>query len=71
MKKLISIIIATVSALCMLTPVSAYKIGDYIGTVYHTDIVAYINNYAVPSYAATFPHIHEESYHRLHIQTSH
>ena len=52
MKKLISIIIATVSALCMLTPVSAYKIGDYIGTVYHTDIVAYINNYAIPSYAA-------------------
>ncbi len=53
MKKLISIITALVSALCMLTPVSAYKIGDYIGTVYHTDIVAYINNYAIPSYAAS------------------
>ena len=52
MKKLIAIITAAVSALLMLTPVSAYNIGDYIGTVYHTDIVAYINNYAIPSYAA-------------------
>ena len=52
MKKLISIIAALVSTLLMLTPASAYNIGDYIGTVYHTDIVAYINNYAIPSYAA-------------------
>ena len=30
----------------------AQKPGDVIGTVYNTDIVAYINNYALPSYAA-------------------
>lgn len=28
------------------------KIGDVVGTAYNTDIVAYINHYAVPSYAA-------------------
>lgn len=27
------------------------KVGDNIGTVYNTDIVAYINHYAIPSYA--------------------
>lgn len=30
----------------------AVKIGSKIDNVYHTDIVAYINNYAIPSYAA-------------------
>ena len=32
--------------------VYALKAGDVTGKVYNTDIVAYINNYAVPSYAA-------------------
>lgn len=27
------------------------KVGDIIGAAYHTDIVAYINHYAIPSYA--------------------
>jgi len=31
---------------------TAQKIGAVIDSVYHTDIVAYINNYAIPSYAA-------------------
>jgi len=41
-------------SLFMLMSLEAYvaEIGDKIGTVYNTDIVAYINNYAVPSYAA-------------------
>ena len=28
------------------------KVGDIIGTALHTDIVAYINHYAIPSYIA-------------------
>ncbi len=49
-----------ISLICMLMLLLAVpsithaqpKIGDSIGTVYNTDIVAYINNYAIPSYAA-------------------
>ena len=50
-KRILSIIM--VCAMLMLNTVSfAAKIGDVVGTVYNTDIVAYINNYAIPSYAA-------------------
>lgn len=31
---------------------SAEEIGDVVGHTYHTDIAAYVNNYALPSYAA-------------------
>ena len=34
---------------CSSLTVSA-RVGDVIGTAYHTDIVAYINHYAIPSY---------------------
>ncbi|MBQ7974722.1 MAG: hypothetical protein IJ300_03440 [Clostridia bacterium] len=51
-KKLISLIISAASILSAVASVSAANVGDVIGTVYNTDIVAYINNYAIPSYAA-------------------
>ncbi len=52
--KIISNITAlmTISAMVCVTPVNAESIGDKTGTVYNTDIVAYINNYALSSYAA-------------------
>ena len=53
MLKKISSIFILVSMLFAVAPVTkAAKVGSVIGTVYHTDIVAYINNYAIPSYAA-------------------
>lgn len=33
------------------TPQPTVKVGDVIGEAYHTDIVAYINHYAISSYA--------------------
>ncbi len=51
MKKLICTFLATLTFLsCSIC--HGAKIGSVIGTVYNTDIVAYINNYAIPSYAA-------------------
>lgn len=48
MKKVISIILSAV----MLFGTTAFaKIGDKIDVALNTDIVAYINNYAIPSYA--------------------
>lgn len=51
MKKITALLSATALGMSAVT-VGAADIGDVIGTVYHTDIVAYINNYAIPSYAA-------------------
>lgn len=52
MKKIISILLST-SILCLsCTSSFASFVGKVIGTAYHTDIIAYINNYAIPSYAA-------------------
>ena len=49
-KKIFGIII---SLLMLMSPEAyATEIGEKVGTVYKTDIVAYINNYAVESYAA-------------------
>ena len=48
MKKLLVILIA---ALIFVNTTCYAKVGDVIGDAYHTDIVAYINNYAIPSYA--------------------
>ena len=51
MKKAICIILVTIILTSLFSiPVSA-KVGDVIGTALHTDIIAYINNYAIPSYA--------------------
>ena len=44
--------LALLASLAAITPVNAEIIGDKTGTVYNTDIVAYINNYAIASYAA-------------------
>ena len=37
---------------CSFTQTAKAKVGDVVGTAVHTDIVAYINHYAIPSYAA-------------------
>ena len=51
MKKFISLILAIVVSLSCFGMVASAKVGDVIGTALHTDIVVYINNFAVPSYA--------------------
>lgn len=48
MKKIIAVILILVTILGF---TANAKVGDVIGTAYNTDIVAYINNYAIPSYA--------------------
>ena len=50
MKKVLS---AVLSAVLMCSPVATVqaKVGDVVGKAYNTDIVAYINHYAIPSYA--------------------
>ena len=48
-KALISALLTAALSLGSLTALA--NVGDVIGTAYNTDIVAYINNYAVPSYA--------------------
>ena len=52
MKKHLSILLtlSIMVSFAMSMPVHA-KVGDVIGQAYNTDIVAYINNYAIPSYA--------------------
>ena len=47
MKKVIALILCIL--LC--TGVCQARVGDVIGAAYHTDIVAYINHWAIPSYA--------------------
>ncbi len=51
-KKLSSIIAFILIVFTIIPTTHATKIGSVVGTVYHTDIVAYINNYAIPSYVA-------------------
>ena len=50
MKKILSLILI---ALILVTGyvVSAVPVGTVIGEALHTDIVVYINNFAIPSYA--------------------
>lgn len=51
MKKIPAFLLVVVTLFSLVcVPVQA-KVGDVIGTAYHTDIVVYINNYAIPSYA--------------------
>lgn len=49
MKKIFKIIIIFV--ICFFSVPASAKVGDKIGTALHTDIVAYINHYAIASYA--------------------
>lgn len=51
MKKIIAILLTTVLMLSCFSMAVSAKVGDVIGQALHTDIVAYINNYAIPSYA--------------------
>ena len=48
MKKIISLIL---SAVLVLGVTAQARVGDKIGMALNTDIVVYINNYAIPSYA--------------------
>ena len=50
MKRIIALALAMISVLSF--GVSA-KVGDKVGTALNTDIVAYINHYALPSYAVS------------------
>ncbi len=49
MRKIVCLVLSLILSTGVLT-VNA-KIGDVIGTAFNTDIVAYINNWAIPSYA--------------------
>ena len=51
MKKNIAILLTTVLMLSCFSMAVSAKVGDVIGQALHTDIVAYINHYAIPSYA--------------------
>ena len=51
MKKIISFFFATTLLLSCFSMLVSAKVGDVIGYALHTDIVAYINHYAIPSYA--------------------
>lgn len=52
MKKIVSILLMLLLVMSCIIPMTAFaKVGDVVGQAYHTDIVAYINHYAIPSYA--------------------
>lgn len=51
MKKIIAIFLTMIMLISSLTIVAQAKTGDVIGSALNTDIVVYINNYAIPSYA--------------------
>lgn len=51
MKKIIAIVVTVIMLMSCTCMVAQAKVGDVIGSALHTDIVVYINNYAVPSYA--------------------
>ena len=51
MKKIVANILVVVVLMSCFSMVASAKVGDKIGQALHTDIVAYINHYAIPSYA--------------------
>ena len=52
LKKITCYVLTLVLLLCLMpATANAAKVGDVIGEALHTDIVAYINHYAIPSYA--------------------
>lgn len=51
MKKMVPILLTMVILISCSTILAQAKTGDVIGSALHTDIVVYINNYAIPSYA--------------------
>ncbi len=50
MKKVITLVLVMVLVLSSFGMVAEARVGDVIGTALHTDIVAYINHFAIPSY---------------------
>lgn len=51
MKKLLSLLLILTTLFCtILTPTTNAAVGDVVAQALHTDIVAYINHYAIPSY---------------------
>jgi len=53
MKKTVSfLLVLSMMFSCILTVTTNAAVGDVVGQALHTDIVAYINHYALPSYAA-------------------
>ncbi len=50
MKKLISFILVTALLLCVAPAALAARVGDVVGKVYSTDILAYVDGHAVTSY---------------------
>lgn len=51
MKKMMASVLTIVLLLSCFSMVASAKVGDKVGTALNTDIVAYINHYAIPSYA--------------------
>lgn len=51
MKKFFVLVLTLVMLVSSLAVVSEARVGDVIGSALHTDIVVYINNYSIPSYA--------------------
>jgi len=51
MKKICTFLLTMVMAVSSFAITTQAKVGDVIGSALHTDIVVYINNYAIPSYA--------------------
>ncbi len=51
MKRKLALLTVFIIGLMSVMPAAQAKTGDIKGRAYHTDIVAYINNYAIPSYA--------------------
>ena len=51
MKKFLAVVLTFVMLFSSMVIVSDARVGDVIGSALHTDIVVYINNYAIPSYA--------------------
>ena len=51
MKKFLAVVLTFVMLFSSMVMVSQARVGDVIGSALHTDIVVYINNFAIPSYA--------------------
>ena len=51
MKKIFVLVLTLVMLVSGMSVVSEARVGDVIGSALHTDIVVYINNYSIPSYA--------------------
>lgn len=50
MKKIVALLLTMVMLISCFGMVASARVGDVIGTALHTDIVVYINNWAIPSY---------------------